>query len=169
MAFNDMLKYQGFSGSIEVSQEDRCLFGKVLFIKDCIVYDGENFDELEQSFRNAVAEYLDFCKEIGKQPETSCSGSFNVRLGSELHLKCSKHAYSQNVSLNAFMINCVEYYFDTHAGVKKLSHALDSLGNTILQASENLNYHFEARQIEFQQLYSPEQGHVYSPIPRSVC
>ena len=36
------LKYKGYSGSVEYSEEDSCLFGKVLGLKkDCITYEGE--------------------------------------------------------------------------------------------------------------------------------
>lgn len=101
--FKEVLKYKGYQGSIELSLEDNCLHGKVLFIKDCIIYDGENLTELKQSFENAVDEYLAFCEEIGKTPETSCSGVFNVRISPDLHLKLHQKANEQGLSLNGFI------------------------------------------------------------------
>ena len=45
------LKYKGYSGSVEYSEEDSCLFGKVLGLKkDCITYEGETISELKSDF-----------------------------------------------------------------------------------------------------------------------
>ncbi len=41
------LKYKGYVGSVEYSEEDNCLFGKVIGMsKDCITYEGTTIDEL---------------------------------------------------------------------------------------------------------------------------
>lgn len=40
------LKYKGYAGSVEYSEEDNCLFGKVLGLrKSCITYEGETINE----------------------------------------------------------------------------------------------------------------------------
>ena len=42
-----LLNYKGYTGSVEFSQEDNCLYGKVLGMKkDCISYEGETVSEL---------------------------------------------------------------------------------------------------------------------------
>ena len=39
-----LLNYKGYTGSVEFSQEDNCLYGKVLGMKkDCISYEGKRF------------------------------------------------------------------------------------------------------------------------------
>ena len=44
----DHLEYEGYKGSIEYSEADNCLFGKVLGIsKDLILYEGNTIDELQ--------------------------------------------------------------------------------------------------------------------------
>ena len=41
------LKYKGYTGSVEYSEEDNCLFGKVQgMAKDSITYEGATVDEL---------------------------------------------------------------------------------------------------------------------------
>lgn len=57
----------------------------------------------------AVDDYLDFCAEIGKKPEISCSGTFNVRISSELHYECVKQAYHRNITLNSYVALAVGY------------------------------------------------------------
>ena len=56
----ETMKYKDFDGSIETSYEDRIMFGKILFINDLIMYEGNSIDELEQSFHEAVDSYLEF-------------------------------------------------------------------------------------------------------------
>ena len=53
-----LLNYKGYTGSVEFSQEDNCLYGKVLGMKkDCISYEGETVSELVSDFEGAVDEY----------------------------------------------------------------------------------------------------------------
>jgi predicted HicB family RNase H-like nuclease len=53
-----LLEHRGFQGSIEVSSEDNCLFGKLQFIPALVSYEGQSAAELSQAFRNAVDDYL---------------------------------------------------------------------------------------------------------------
>ena len=65
-----LLKYKGYSGSVEFSAEDNCLFGKVQGLhKATILYEGNSVDELRKDFEEGVDSYLEGCKERGVQPE----------------------------------------------------------------------------------------------------
>lgn len=103
--------YKGYTGSIEFSTEDMCLFGKVQMINDLVMYDGQTLDELKTAFESAVDEYLEMCAEEGKTPDKTCSGSFNVRLTPALHRKCINEANINGINLNTFINQCVENYF----------------------------------------------------------
>lgn len=73
---NNSLSYKGYNGSIEYSEEDCCLFGKVIGIKSLISYEGNSVEELENGFVKSVDEYLKDCKEMGVLPEQPYGGSF---------------------------------------------------------------------------------------------
>ena len=48
-------KYKGYSGSVEFSPEDNCLFGKVQGLhKATILYEGNSVDELRKDFEEAL-------------------------------------------------------------------------------------------------------------------
>lgn len=65
----EQLEYKGYSGSVEYSEEDNCLFGKVLGLtKDCIIYEGETIKELKSEFEGAIDDYLTSCKDRGVEP-----------------------------------------------------------------------------------------------------
>lgn len=80
-------KYKGFIGSIRPSVENDCLYGKIEFINDLITYEAETVPEFKKAFETAVDDYLETCKSLGKTPEKPFKGSFNLRIGPELHRK----------------------------------------------------------------------------------
>ena len=58
------MKYKGYEAVIEYDEEDRLFFGRVINIKDIIVFDGLSVDELEQSFQDVIDEYLADCQAL---------------------------------------------------------------------------------------------------------
>ncbi|WP_350023920.1 type II toxin-antitoxin system HicB family antitoxin [Pseudomonas protegens] len=111
---NNLLQHRGYYGSIEVSTEDNCLFGKLQFIKALVSYEGQTVAELEAAFKEAVDDYLDTCKQSGTAPEIPCKGSFNVRVGHDLHLAAAVAATRQNVSLNDLTRQALNEYLQHH-------------------------------------------------------
>lgn len=111
-------QYKGYSGSAEVDIESNTLFGRLLFIRDVIGYSANSAAELKQSFEEAVDDYLDTCKELGDEPELPCKGSFNVRIGPELHMQVAMEARRKGVSLNDVMCNAVAAYL----GAQQIRH-----------------------------------------------
>lgn len=97
------IEYKGYIGSIEYSHEDKCFFGKLEMIDDLVTFEANRADELETNFQNAVDEYIKTCKEIGREPQKTYKGVFNVRIAPELHRKLYKEALKAGVSLNAFI------------------------------------------------------------------
>nr|WP_207202012.1 type II toxin-antitoxin system HicB family antitoxin [Pseudomonas sp. TH32] len=94
------MKHKGYIGSIEASIEDNCLFGKLLFIKALVSYEGKTVAELDAAFCSAVDDYIETCLALGQTPEKPCKGSFNVRVGHDLHLAAALAATRQKVTLN---------------------------------------------------------------------
>lgn len=102
--------YKGYDGSVEYSSEDHCLHGKVLNIISLVSYEGQTIDELENDFREAVDDYLALCEETGRVPEKPFKGSFNVRIGQDLHRELALNALSSGVSLNTMVKTILESY-----------------------------------------------------------
>lgn len=102
MANNNLL-HQGFAGSVEVSTEDSCLHGRILFIDDIVTYEGQTVPELKLNFQAAVARYLAYCKRTGKPANKPYSGTFNVRVGPALHKKAAVAAQAADMNLNEYV------------------------------------------------------------------
>ena len=101
----ETLRYKGFIGSIEAEVEENTLYGKVLGLDKgtLVTYEGQTLAKLKEDFINAVEDYITHCKENGIPLHKSYSGSFNIRISSELHAKVAAMAQEHGISLNAFV------------------------------------------------------------------
>ncbi|MCK5036518.1 MAG: type II toxin-antitoxin system HicB family antitoxin [Candidatus Sabulitectum sp.] len=100
--------YRGYTGSAEMSFEDNCLHGKIQLINDLVTYEANEPEELRLEFERAVDDYLGTCEELGRNPDKPYSGSFNVRIGAELHKSAATMAQVDDVSLNEFVKRAVQ-------------------------------------------------------------
>ncbi|MBK1734744.1 toxin-antitoxin system HicB family antitoxin [Halorhodospira abdelmalekii] len=110
-----LLKYRGYYGSIEASTADNCLFGRLQFVRALVSYEGETVAELETAFRAAVDDYIATCEQLGALPEKPCKGSFNVRIGHELHLAAAVAASQHGISLNDLTRQALRSYLERAA------------------------------------------------------
>ncbi|MEL6931264.1 MAG: type II toxin-antitoxin system HicB family antitoxin [Cyanobacteria bacterium J06600_6] len=97
------MEHKGYEAVIEYDEVDRLFFGRVINTRDVISFDGETVDELQQSFEAVIDEYLEDCKQEGKEPDKAYSGQFNLRISPELHRQISIEAKKKNLSLNSFV------------------------------------------------------------------
>lgn len=116
------LRHKGYAGTIEVSIEDGCLHGSILFINDLITYEGNTVEEIKASFEEAVNRYLAYCEETGKPADKPCSGTFNVRVGPELHRKAVEAAHEHGITLNEFVTRSMQAAIE-HNGTLKLEQS----------------------------------------------
>lgn len=61
------LSYKGYIGSVEISEADNCLYGRVLQLPNGIeiTYEGVTAEELRNDFIGAIDDYIAMCKEKG--------------------------------------------------------------------------------------------------------
>ena len=111
---NNTMEYKGYIGSVEFSETDKILFGKVQGIRSLISYEGSSVSELIEDFHEAVDDYLALCEAEGKTPEKAFKGSFNVRFKNpDLHKRAAVYAFNHNVSLNSVVEESVAEYLLT--------------------------------------------------------
>lgn len=103
------LKYKGYSGSVEYSPEDDCLYGKVLGLKGTLIsYEGQSIDEIKNDFEQAVDYYLESCRERGIQPAKPYSGRLILRMPSDLHEDVANMAASIGTTINDFVLRSIK-------------------------------------------------------------
>jgi predicted HicB family RNase H-like nuclease len=106
---NDILQYKGYYASLHFSSEDEVFYGKILGIDDLVNFEGASVKELKKAFHEAVEDYLETCEQLGKEPNKTYKGSFNVRIPTDLHKAAAIFASVNNISLNDFIRTAINY------------------------------------------------------------
>ena len=84
-------------------------FGKVIGISDLVTYEGGSVKELKEAFEESVDDYLDTCKELGKEPDRFYRGVFNIRTSSIIHRELSIMAERKKMKLNELVNKAFDY------------------------------------------------------------
>ena len=106
---SSMLEYKGYHATVEYDAEDDIFVGEVFGIADSLNFHGTSVEELKAMFRQSIDNYLELCKQIGKNPEKEFRGSFNVRISPELHRKAALEAEKQKMLENSKTIIYMPY------------------------------------------------------------
>ena len=104
------MSYKGYYGSVEFSDDDNVFYGRIIGINDRITYEGDNVKSLRQDFKEAVDEYLETCSQLGKPPEKTYKGTFNVRIAPKLHRQLALYSASTGKTLNATVEEAIRNY-----------------------------------------------------------
>jgi len=104
-----MLKYKGYTGTVEYDSEEDILFGKVINANAVITFMGKSTDEIKKAFEESVDCYLQTCEKKGIEPKKPFSGNIRLRIAPELHQKISIKAAEKGDSLNTFISEAIEH------------------------------------------------------------
>ncbi len=110
----NIMEYKGYYTKVEFDAESKTLRGKIEGINDYVDFETEDSSNIEKEFHMAVDDYLEFCREVGKEPEKEYKGTFNVRIPSELHKKLALCALKDDCSLNAEITKAVEIFVNSN-------------------------------------------------------
>ena len=69
-----MLEYKGYLGSVEYSDDDEVLHGRLEFIRDLVTYEGDDAKSLKAAFQGAVDDYLELCEAEDRKPDVPLKG-----------------------------------------------------------------------------------------------
>ena len=106
---NNILKYKDFIATVQYSEADEALIGKIEGINSVVSFEGQSVKELKSAFQEAVESYLDFCNRKGiANPQKSYTGAFNVRIDADLHRRAAISAKIHGSTLNAFVRKAIE-------------------------------------------------------------
>ena len=63
---NQVLQYKSYVASIHFSSTDKVFYGNVVGIDDLVSFEGSSVKELEKAFQEAIEDYIEIIKKIGK-------------------------------------------------------------------------------------------------------
>lgn len=102
------LSYKGYIALIEPDFDDGLLVGRVVNTRDLIGFHGETIAQAIESFHAAIEEYIQDCRQRGKEPNKPYSGKFNLRLTPQLHGEIASAATKAGKSLNQWVIDTLD-------------------------------------------------------------
>jgi predicted HicB family RNase H-like nuclease len=94
------MTYKGQTARIEFDARDNVLVGRLVGITDVVSFHAESVAELRAAFEEAVDDYLDTCRRIGKAPQQAASGRLMLRVPPEVHGAALIAAQAAGTSLN---------------------------------------------------------------------
>lgn len=94
------MTYKGYAARVEFDAEDHIFVGHIIGTRDIIGFHGETVSELENSFKEAVDDYLEACATLGQQPNKPYSGKLLIRVSAEIHASVAAAAAAAGKSLN---------------------------------------------------------------------
>ncbi|MFZ4537297.1 type II toxin-antitoxin system HicB family antitoxin [Propionivibrio sp.] len=94
------MQYKGYTSRVDFDDRDDIFVGNVLGIRDVVGFHADNVADLRSAFVEAVDDYLDTCKSVGKTPEKPASGKMMLRVSPEVHGAALVAAMAAGKSLN---------------------------------------------------------------------
>ncbi len=117
---NDILQYKEYYASVHFSATDELFYGKIIGINDLVSFEGTSVKELKKAFQEAVEDYLETCETLGKEPNKTYKGTFNVRIPNQLHKEAAAFAALNNISLNDFVKTAIDYTLMRKQDISKM-------------------------------------------------
>lgn len=117
-----MLNHKGYVGHMEVDDEAGIIFGRILDIRDVITFKGETVAEAKEAFQDSVDDYLNFCEEIGQEPDKPFSGKLPFRTSPERHRQLFLAATKSGTSINAWMDEVLAKAADEFIKTSSIGH-----------------------------------------------
>lgn len=102
-----MIEYKGYVARVEFAESADAFHGRVVNTGPypIVTFETTTASALRREFHRSIDEYLAVCEEKGIEPKKPCSGTLNVRLGSELHAAVAMAADAEGVSINSWIVN----------------------------------------------------------------
>jgi predicted HicB family RNase H-like nuclease len=107
---NTSVSYRGFDGSIIHDAEDHLYHGRILGIRDMVIYHGYTVEEAETIFRQAVDEYITHFEKDGKEPPKPFA-SLPAHMPHELQVKAALFAHEHHVELESVLNMTLSQFF----------------------------------------------------------
>jgi predicted HicB family RNase H-like nuclease len=103
-----MIRYKGYIGVMAVDPDANLIHGDVVGLRDVITFQGRTVAEARQAFEDSVDDYLNWCAELGRQPEKPFNGKIMLRVAPAIHRSLSLLAESRSTSINSLAVEALE-------------------------------------------------------------
>ena len=102
------MRHQGYIATIDLDEDAGLFHGEVINTRDVLTFQGQTLDELRTAFADTIADYAEWCRERGKEPERPYSGHFLLRVPPDLHRRIATAAARAGKSINGFVAETLD-------------------------------------------------------------
>lgn len=102
------MHHEGYVATIELDEDAGLFHGEVINTRDVLTFQGRTLDDLRAAFADTIADYVEWCRERGKEPERPYSGNFLLRLSPDLHRRIATAAARAGKSVNAYVAETLD-------------------------------------------------------------
>lgn len=75
-----MMTYKNYMARVVYDDDANIFHGEVINIRDVITFEGSSVNELQNSFKESIDDYLDFCKTRGEEPNSAMNGFLSLNI-----------------------------------------------------------------------------------------
>ena len=79
------LFYKGYRTNVEFDEEEKYYYGKLEGIRDLVNFGTDFEDKIVEEFHAAVDDYIEYCNDIGKEPNREVSNDLNLQVNSRMY------------------------------------------------------------------------------------
>ncbi len=104
-----MMEYKGYRAAVIFDDSIEIFHGEVVDTRDVVTFQGVSVDELRREFKISVDDYLEFCRERGREPDKPYSGEISFKVSSKVHRTADAAARSEGKTLEEWLAETVEW------------------------------------------------------------
>lgn len=105
---NNILVEGDYLARVDLDPDGDIFHGRIIGITDVINFYGSSIDELKAAFKDAIADYQDWCAEDGQQPQRSLSGALTIYADPDLHQRIIARAVAEGRSVDSWILSILE-------------------------------------------------------------
>ncbi|MGH6846444.1 MAG: type II toxin-antitoxin system HicB family antitoxin [Methylocella sp.] len=103
-----ILGHEGYVAEVQYRDGDTMMHGRTTNTRAVLHFAGRNIDDMKTAFADTIADYREWCKERGVEPEKPYSGALSLRIAPELHRRVAEQAAKAGESINQFIAERLE-------------------------------------------------------------
>ena len=103
-----ILEHEGYIAEVGYEEGDELMHGTVVNARAVLHFAGRDIAELRAALADTIADYRDWCKDRGVEPEKPYSGTLSLRISPELHRRIAEQAAKAGESINQFIADRLE-------------------------------------------------------------
>ena len=104
-----MMEYKGYRAAVTFDDSVDMFHGSVVDTRDVVTFMGDSVEQLRREFKVSIDEYLEFCRERGREPDKPYSGAISFKVSSKVHRTADAAARSEGKTLEEWLAETVEW------------------------------------------------------------